>query len=110
VLERGEVLGRAEVVDLAAETFGPGVAHYVAAIALCESSYDPNADRNWPYVGLMQVDPYLHADKVGAVVGYPVGPGDAAWLLRVPRVNLATAVLILRAQGWGAWPHCRWAR
>jgi hypothetical protein len=106
VLERGEVLERAEVEALAAASFGPELAGYVANIARCESTFDPNADRNWPYVGLLQIDPYLHAAHVAAVVGYPVDAVEAAALLRIPRVNLATAARIAAVQGFGAWPWC----
>lgn len=100
------VLARSEVVELASEVFGPGVRFYVARIIQCESSNRPGADENWPYVGLMQVDPYLHSWRVGEVVGYRVGVAEARALLRDPRVNLWTALHILRAQGWGAWPVC----
>jgi hypothetical protein len=107
---RPAVLERDEVVGLAAEVFGPDLAGYVARIVHCESTNRPGADTNWPYVGLMQVDPYIHAGRVGEVVGYRVTPAQAAELLRDPRVNLLTAALVRRDQGWGAWPVCRYAR
>lgn len=103
---RGGRLEREEVVALAAETFGPALAERVAGVVRCESTNHPGADTNPPYVGLMQVDPYIHAGKVGRVVGYPVTPREAAWLLRDPRINLEVSVLIWQESGWSAWPWC----
>jgi len=107
---RPAVLARSEVADLAAEVFGPELAAYVAAIAWCESTGRPGVESNWPYVGLMQIDPDLHAGRVAAVVGYPVTLAEARVLLRDPLVNLRTAHAVWRDQGWSAWPACsRWA-
>lgn len=103
---RGGRMASGDVVDLASEVFGSEVRYYVAAIVACESSNRPGADENWPYVGLLQIDPGLHAWRVGEVVGRRVGVAEARMLLTNPRVNLLTALHIWRDQGYGAWPVC----
>lgn len=106
---RAAVLARAELEDLAARVWGPDLARRVAAVARCESTGRVAVDSNWPYVGLLQIDPDLHRERVAAVVGYPVALEEARSLLRDPLVNLAVGLLVFEAQGWAAWPACRWA-
>jgi hypothetical protein len=99
-------LERAEVEAIAAEAFGPELAPKVASVVRCESTYDAGADGNWPYVGLLQVHPVIHQARLERVVGHPVTPDEARLLLTDPVLNLAVSALILRDQGWGAWPVC----
>lgn len=107
---RPAVLERAEVVDLAAEVFGPDVAEHVADIVRCESTYRPAVDTNWPYVGLMQIHPGLHRHRLERIVGRPLTLAETRLYLTDPLLNLLVAADVLRDQGFGAWPVCRWAR
>ena len=61
----------------------------VERVAMCESGGLTSAVAPAGYVGLMQVAPWLH----GAV------PEDAVG-------QLAQALAVYHAQGWGAWPVC----
>lgn len=91
--------GREAVVDLAERHFPAGTAEYATRIAWCESSFNPNADTNPPYIGLWQIDPALHGWRTVAIYG--------RWRsLYEPEVNAAVAAHILADQGWGAWPVC----
>jgi hypothetical protein len=107
---RAAVLERSEVVDLAAEVFGADLAGYVAAIVACESSNRPAVDTNWPYVGLLQIDPALHRHRLERIVGYALTLGQTRALLTDPLLNLLVGADVQREQGWTAWPACRWAR
>lgn len=93
-----DTLDRAAVVSLAAETFGPEVAEYVANIARCESSYRTAVDTNWPYVGLLQIDATLWTGTSLRLFG----SGD----FTDPRVNMKMAAWIANTYGFSAWPVC----
>lgn len=62
----------------------------------------PGNDRNWPYVGLFQIDVDLHADLIASMgyttaSMYEAGPNvAAAWSLSRDGVNTAP------------WPVTRW--
>lgn len=91
--------GREAVLELAERHFPAGTAEYATRIAGCESSFNPKADTNPPYIGLWQIDPQLHGWRTVAIYG--------RWRsLYEPEVNAAVAADILADQGWGAWPVC----
>lgn len=92
-------VARGGLMDALVHYFGP-MASKMHRIAGCESEYDTTAyagpfrydGRMVSYIGLFQVDPYLH----GAV------PGDV-W------GQVAQAKAIYDQYGLSAWPVCRWA-
>lgn len=103
---RPAVLDRADVLDLASAVWGPELADRVLALARCESSLRPDADANWPYIGLLQIHPSLHRRLVERVVGYPVTLEEARLLLRDPVVNLWVGYLLYLDAGFAPWPWC----
>lgn len=100
--ERAEPTSRgahAAVESLAAQYFPSEWVGWAVRTAACESSLNPNADSNPPYVGYWQIDPGLHAWRVVRLFG--------RWRsLYDPEVNAAVAADILADQGPGAWPIC----
>lgn len=61
-------------------------------VAACESDYGRN-DTNSYYVGIFQIDPYLHGWR-----------GDIyTW-----EGNIDVAYQLWSEQGWVPWPRCRW--
>lgn len=92
--------GRQAVQELAAAHFPPDWVAWAVRVAGCESSLNPNADSNRPYVGLWQIDPGLHGWRVLRIFG-------RSRSLYEPDVNAAVAADILADQGPGAWPVCR---
>lgn len=73
-------------------------------IISCESGWNPGANTNPPYIGLAQVEPTLHANKVAQCateLGLPA-------TLYNPEVNLCVASII-SGGGWqtSAWPVCQ---
>lgn len=97
----------ADITSIVAEAFGPELTDKALRVVNCESRFDPWAtaqgyDRrygNYKYVGLFQIDPYLHTDRALRLFGPEADLYD-------PRVNAHVAAEIWQEYGWGAWPYC----
>lgn len=62
------------------------------AVIRCESSGDPLAASNWPYVGLFQIDVNLHRWTYEQLID--------------PAINVAAAYELWSRRGWQPWPVC----
>lgn len=96
-----------DVWTVAAEAFPPDQVELAVRVARCESNHNPWATASgydsyygyYRYVGLWQIDPYLHGHRAVRLFGPEASLYD-------PRVNAHVAAEILRDQGWRAWPYC----
>lgn len=88
-----------EIWAVAAEAFPEDQVAKAVRVAYCESTFDPEAQAPYGYLGLFQVDPWLHGHRVERLFG----PGAS---LTDPRVNAAVAAELWAESGWRPWPVC----
>lgn len=107
-MAQADELSRADVLYYASLAFpNYDAAQRATSVAYCESTFVPEADTNYPYVGLMQVDSWLHADRVRYVTGLELEThNEIVEALKSPYINMFVAADILEEQGWYAWPYC----
>jgi soluble lytic murein transglycosylase-like protein len=88
-----------EIWAVAAEAFPEHQVAKAVSVAWCESTFDPEARAPYGYLGLFQVDPWLHGWRAERLFG----PGAS---LTDPRVNAAVAAELWAESGWRPWPVC----
>jgi soluble lytic murein transglycosylase-like protein len=94
-----EQLNEDQIWAVAAEAFPGDQVEKAVAVAWCESRFDAEARAPYGYLGLFQVDPWLHGWRAER----RFGPGAS---LTDPRVNAAVAAELFAESGWRPWPVC----
>lgn len=94
-----EPLSDEEIWAVVAEAFPEHQVAKAVRVAYCESTFDPEAQAPYGYLGLFQVDPWLHGWRAERLFG----PGAS---LTDPRVNAHVAAELWAESGWHPWPYC----